>query len=150
MGFEQVRTKIIFLIIHRIRLLADSYLIYHCPHLSSGAQVYVTLWYVALWRNLFPNFGTFKFPRHRFASFCGHGANNTLAVSSKCHLYSSSSRALLWAWVNICFRFHSWFLLNSRIRLFPLGRVQKCQVYTFRLYVSYSMCYSKIKCQREY
>ncbi len=44
------------------------------------------------------------------------------AVSSKCHIsefFEGISQFTVWARVNICYRFHTWFLLNSRNRSFP-------------------------------
>jgi len=56
-------------------------------------------------------------------SLYSHGASNTQAVSSKCNLYQSFFEGIaqftVWARVNICYRFHTWFLLNSRNRSSP-------------------------------
>ncbi len=46
--------------------------------------------------------------------FGSHRASNTPAVSSKCHLCPNSSSFTVWTRVNICYRFHTWFLHNSR------------------------------------
>jgi hypothetical protein len=52
---------------------------------------------------------------------------DTQTVFSKCHLYPSTvlrehcTIYSVWARVNICYRFHTWFLLNSRNRFFLLN-----------------------------
>ncbi len=77
-------------------------------------------------------------------SVCCHGASNT---SAQCilnvNLNPSSSSALLnfsvWARVNICYIFHTWFLLNTRNRLYSLNPSQNFA----SAYVYYSVHFHK-------
>jgi hypothetical protein len=62
---------------------------------------------------------TQSIPLYPFASHCSHVPCNPLGVSSKCHLYPSSSRALLnfQCWAQVIFVIDS--ILGSRNRFLP-------------------------------